>query len=86
MDYKETLNLPRTDFPMKADLPRREPEILKRWAEMDLYGRLQGPEPGRAPVHPARRPPLRQRPHPPGPRPEQDPQGHHRQVQADGGL
>ncbi len=48
MDYKETLNLPRTSFPMKADLPRREPEILKRWAEMDLYARVRGQSRGRA--------------------------------------
>ena len=41
MDYKDTLNLPRTAFPMKAELPRREPEILRRWGEMDLYGRIQ---------------------------------------------
>lgn len=37
MDYNKTLNLPRTDFPMKANLPTREPEILKRWEEMDIY-------------------------------------------------
>ncbi len=37
MDYKATLNLPRTDFPMKANLPQREPAILRRWAEIDLY-------------------------------------------------
>ncbi|MGO9175937.1 MAG: isoleucine--tRNA ligase [Desulfobaccales bacterium] len=47
MDYKETLNLPRTDFPMKADLPRREPEVLQRWAEMDLYARLRSQGRGR---------------------------------------
>ncbi len=40
-DYKATLNLPQTDFPMKADLARREPVILQRWQEMDLYGRLR---------------------------------------------
>lgn len=40
MEYKETLNLPRTDFPMKANLPQREPETLKRWAESRLYERL----------------------------------------------
>ncbi len=34
MDYKDTLNLPKTDFPMKANLPNREPEILKRWKEL----------------------------------------------------
>jgi isoleucyl-tRNA synthetase len=47
MDYKATLNLPRTDFPMKADLPRREPGILKRWEEMDLYARLRAQGRGR---------------------------------------
>ena len=34
-DYKATLNLPQTDFPMKANLAQREPERLKAWAEMD---------------------------------------------------
>jgi isoleucyl-tRNA synthetase len=47
MDYKATLNLPRTSFPMKADLPRREPGILKRWAEVDVYGRLRAQGAGR---------------------------------------
>ncbi|MBI5599287.1 MAG: isoleucine--tRNA ligase [Deltaproteobacteria bacterium] len=37
MDYKSTLNLPATDFQMKADLAKREPEILKRWEEEGLY-------------------------------------------------
>ena len=36
-DYNATLNLPKTDFPMRAGLPKREPEMLKRWEEMDLY-------------------------------------------------
>jgi len=40
-DYKKTLNLPRTDFPMKANLAAREPERLKRWEEDDLYGALR---------------------------------------------
>lgn len=40
-DYKHTLNLPATDFPMKAGLPNREPEILKRWQEQDLYQQLR---------------------------------------------
>ena len=47
MDYKETLNLPRTDFPMKADLPRREPAFLKRWADLDLYGKIRTQSVGR---------------------------------------
>lgn len=40
-DYKNTLNLPQTDFPMKANLSAREPEILKRWRELDLYVKLR---------------------------------------------
>ncbi len=47
MDYKATLNLPRTDFPMKADLPKREPLFLKRWADMDLYGKIRAQSQGR---------------------------------------
>jgi isoleucyl-tRNA synthetase len=41
MDYKETLNLPRTDFAMKADLVAREPERLARWESARLYERIQ---------------------------------------------
>lgn len=41
MDYKATLNLPKTDFPMKANLPQREPEMLARWAQERLYERIQ---------------------------------------------
>ena len=39
-DYSQTLFLPQTEFPMRAGLPQREPEILKRWQSMDLYRRL----------------------------------------------
>jgi isoleucyl-tRNA synthetase len=35
-EWKDTVNLPRTDFPMKANLPTSEPETLARWAAMDL--------------------------------------------------
>lgn len=45
MDFKETLNLPKTDFPMKGDLPKREPEILKKWR--DLYRRIRELRKGR---------------------------------------
>ncbi len=38
MNYKNTLNLLKTDFPMRANLLKREPEIRKKWEEMDLYG------------------------------------------------
>src|SRR5215471_19614636 len=41
MDYKNTLNLPRTDFPMKAELVAREPERLKKWEDSRLYQRIQ---------------------------------------------
>src|SRR5436190_2225265 len=41
MDYKDTLNLPRTDFPMKADLVTREPERLKQWESAKLYEKIQ---------------------------------------------
>src|SRR5712692_11795016 len=40
MDYKATLNLPRTDFAMKANLAQREPEMVRRWAESRVYERL----------------------------------------------
>src|SRR5438874_5649727 len=40
-NYKDTLNLPRTDFPMKANLATREPELLKMWDETRLYQQIQ---------------------------------------------
>ncbi|MDA8083880.1 MAG: isoleucine--tRNA ligase [Nitrospiraceae bacterium] len=40
-DYKDTLNLPQTDFPMKANLAQREPEMLKAWEEKKLYEKIQ---------------------------------------------
>ncbi|MBC7106667.1 MAG: class I tRNA ligase family protein, partial [Firmicutes bacterium] len=47
MDYGRTLNLPRTDFPMRANLPQREPEILKFWDEIDVYRLVQEKNAGR---------------------------------------
>ena len=41
MNYKETLNLPKTDFPMKANLITREPEILAKWQNAGLYRQIQ---------------------------------------------
>ncbi len=41
MEYKNTLNLPKTDFPMKADLPNREPAILKNWQDSKLYLKIR---------------------------------------------
>ena len=47
-DYSETLFLPKTDFPMRAGLPQKEPELLARWKSLDLYGRLRAAGKGRA--------------------------------------
>ncbi len=46
-DYRDTLFLPRTDFPMMAGLPKREPEWLARWEALDLYGKLRTQSKGR---------------------------------------
>jgi isoleucyl-tRNA synthetase len=46
-DWSKTLNLPQTDFPMRAGLPELEPKILKRWQERDLYGELRRASKGR---------------------------------------
>ena len=37
MDYNATVNLPKTDFPMRAGLPKREPDMLQAWYDLDLY-------------------------------------------------
>ncbi|MDT9599061.1 isoleucine--tRNA ligase [Sphingosinicella rhizophila] len=46
-DYRDTVFLPKTDFPMKAGLAAKEPQILARWAEQDLYGKLRESRAGR---------------------------------------
>jgi isoleucyl-tRNA synthetase len=40
MDYKDTLNLPKTSFPMRANLPKREPDLLKHWASENIYAKI----------------------------------------------
>src|SRR5258708_39466989 len=47
-DYSETLFLPKTDFPMRAGLPQKEPEILASWQRLGLYERLRESARGRA--------------------------------------
>ena len=47
LDYAKTLFLPHTDFPMRAGLPAKEPELLARWAAIDLYGKLRAQAAGR---------------------------------------
>lgn len=46
-DYKATLHLPATEFPMRGDLPKREPGILSRWEDEGLYARLRDNAQGR---------------------------------------
>ena len=46
-DYSETLFLPQTDFPMRAGLPEREPQLLARWEQENLYGKLREAAKGR---------------------------------------
>ena len=46
-DYKATLNLPETEFPMRGNLAKREPELLKRWQEKDLYQQIRNARSGR---------------------------------------
>lgn len=46
-DYKNTLNLPQTDFPMKANLSQREPEILKKWQDLAIYSTLRAERKGK---------------------------------------
>ncbi len=48
-EYKDTLNLPKTDFPMRAGLPKREPEWLDRWAKLDIYHTLRARSKDRKP-------------------------------------
>ena len=47
MDYKDTINLPKTAFPMKASLAAREPQMLKKWQDEQLYRRIQEATAGR---------------------------------------
>ncbi len=47
MDYRDTLNLPQTEYPMRGNLPQREPEILKKWEDSDIYQKVQKAREGR---------------------------------------
>ena len=48
-DYTKSVNLPSTDFPMRGNLPQREPETLKYWEDIDLYNRLKKKNKGKKP-------------------------------------
>jgi isoleucyl-tRNA synthetase len=58
MNYKDTLNLPKTDFKMKANLSQREPEILKFWEEIDIYSKIRESSKGRKTYIPHDGPPY----------------------------
>src|SRR5258708_34209897 len=49
VDLKHTLNLMRTDFPMKANLPQTEPKMLERWQQQDIYAQVRKAREGRPP-------------------------------------
>ncbi len=57
-DYKDTLNLPKTDFPMRAGLPKREPNWLERWDRIGIYDRLREKALARTGDHDKLRPPF----------------------------
>jgi len=52
-DYKSTLNLPETGFPMRGDLAKREPGMLARWTDDDLYGIIRAAKKGKKILHSA---------------------------------
>ena len=53
VDYRSTLNLPDTPFPMRGDLPRREPGWVKEWDEKGIYKKLRDARHGTPQIHPA---------------------------------
>ena len=53
MDFKNTIITPKTDFPMKAGLPAREPGMLARWQEQDLYNAMLEKNKDLPPLHSA---------------------------------
>ena len=85
-EYKQTMNLPKTKFPMRAALAQREPERLKRWQQNHVYELMLKKNEGHEKFVLPRRSSLRQRPHPPGSRDEQDCQGHDQPLQGHAGL
>ena len=52
-DYRDTVFLPQTSFPMRGDLPKREPQILARWEQMDLWSQSARRLARAAEIHPA---------------------------------
>ena len=84
-DWSETLFLPKTDFPMKAGLPEREPELLKRWERLRLYERLRDEARGREKFILHDGPPYANGHLHIGTGAEQDPEGRHHPLATDDG-
>ena len=63
-DYKQTLNLPETEFPMRGNLAKREPDMLASWEADDWYRQVQDAQSNRRKLYPTRRSSLRERRHP----------------------
>lgn len=61
VDYKNTLNLPETSFPMRGDLAKREPDMLKNWYEKNLYQKIRKASKGKKIFYSARWPSVCER-------------------------
>ena len=86
VDVKKTVNLPRTDFPMKANLAQTEPKMLVRWDAEDLYAKIRAARAG-SPMYVLHDGPPYANGHIHlGTRVQQNPEGFHRQVEDHGGL
>ena len=86
MDYKATLNMPKSGFPMRAGLPKREPEMLKHWEEMDLYNVMLKKNEGKPRFALHDGPPFSNGGHAHGSRAQQVPQGLHHPLLRDARL
>ncbi len=76
MDYKKTLNLPDTSFPMRGDLAKREPAWVAEWEENHVYQAIRAASKGRPRFVLHDGPPYAERRHPHRPRGQQDSEGH----------
>ena len=85
-DYKNTVFLPTTSFPMRGDLPKKEPKLLAEWQKLGLVETAARELARAEEIHPARRAALRQRPHPYRHRAQQDPERRRQPRPPDGWL
>ena len=80
MDFNKTINLPKTDFPMRAGLPNREPGMLENWNKLDLYHEMLKKNEGKPLFSLHDGPPFSNGSPPHGPRPEPLSEGLHRSL------